>query len=154
MRGAFDQPRWELLELWGSGDRGVAKFRLEGTLGGVQIAQVMWQAGRLRDGKLGWWAFFRSEPEALAAAGITQDQIDWLVPHQANVRIIQSTARKLGLDMDKVILTVAQHGNTSGASIPLALDFGVRSGKIHRGHNLVLEGVGGGFTWGAVVLRF
>ncbi|HTH94692.1 MAG TPA: beta-ketoacyl-ACP synthase III [Rhodocyclaceae bacterium] len=93
--------------------------------------------------------------EALAAAGITQDQLDWLVPHQANVRIIQSTAKKLGLDMDsEVILTVGQHGNTSGASIPLALDAGVRSGKIQRGQNLLLEGVGGGFTWGAVVLRF
>lgn len=92
--------------------------------------------------------------EALEASGITQDQIDWLVPHQANVRIIQSTAKKLGLGMDKVILTVGQHGNTSGASIPLALDAGVRSGKIQRGQNLVLEGVGGGFTWGAVVLRF
>jgi ketosteroid isomerase-like protein len=72
VRGAFDQPRWELLELWGSGDRGVAKFRLEGTLGGLQIAQVMWQAGRLREGKLGWWAFFRSEPEALDAAGLQE----------------------------------------------------------------------------------
>lgn len=92
--------------------------------------------------------------EALEAAGVTQDQIDWLVPHQANIRIIQSTARKLGLDMEKVILTVAQHGNTSGASIPLALDVGVRSGRIKRGQNVMLEGVGGGFTWGAVLLRY
>ena len=70
VRGAFEQPRWEVLDLRRSGDRGVVKFRLEGTLSGVQIAQVMWQAGRLRDGKLGWWAFFRSEPEALEAAGL------------------------------------------------------------------------------------
>lgn len=92
--------------------------------------------------------------EALQAANMQQEQIDWLVPHQANVRIIQSTAKKLGLDMEKVILTVGQHGNTSGASIPLALDAGVRSGKIKRGQTLMLEGVGGGFTWGAVLLRF
>ncbi|HTJ97917.1 MAG TPA: beta-ketoacyl-ACP synthase III [Rhodocyclaceae bacterium] len=92
--------------------------------------------------------------EALTLAGLKQEDIDWLVPHQANIRIIQSTAKKLGLDMDKVILTVAKHGNTSGASIPLALDVGVRNGSIKRGQNVLLEGVGGGFTWGAVVLRF
>ena len=92
--------------------------------------------------------------EVLEKAGVKQEEIDWLVPHQANIRIIQSTAKKLGLDMDKVILTVAEHGNTSGASIPLALDAGVRSGRIKHGQTVLLEGVGGGFTWGAVVLRF
>ena len=70
VRGAFERPRWEVLDLRGSADTGVVKFRLEGTLGGVQIAQVMWQAGRLREGKLGWWAFFRSEHEALEAVGL------------------------------------------------------------------------------------
>ena len=89
---------------------------------------------------------------ALAKAGRTEADIDWLVPHQANIRIIQSTARKLKLSMDKVIVTVDQHGNTSAASIPLALDVAVRSGRIRPGDTLMLEGVGGGFTWGAVLL--
>ncbi|MEY4266837.1 MAG: hypothetical protein RIS90_1372 [Pseudomonadota bacterium] len=89
---------------------------------------------------------------ALAKAGKTEADIDWLVPHQANIRIIQSTARKLKLSMDKVIVTLDQHGNTSAASIPLALDVAVRSGRIRPGDTLMLEGVGGGFTWGAVLL--
>jgi 3-oxoacyl-[acyl-carrier-protein] synthase-3 len=80
--------------------------------------------------------------------------VDWLVPHQANVRILQATARKLGLSMDKVVTTVAEHGNTSAASVPLALDAAARQGRIARGQNLLLEGVGGGFTWGAVLLKF
>lgn len=88
----------------------------------------------------------------LAKAGKTEADIDWLIPHQANIRIMQSTARKLKLSMDKVIVTVDQHGNTSAASIPLALDTAVRSGKIKPGETLMLEGVGGGFTWGAVLL--
>ncbi len=88
----------------------------------------------------------------LAKAGKTQADIDWLIPHQANIRIMQSTAKKLKLPMDKVIVTVDQHGNTSAASIPLALDSGVRGGKIKPGELLMLEGVGGGFTWGAVLL--
>ena len=88
----------------------------------------------------------------LAKAEMTEADIDWLVPHQANIRIMQSTARKLKLPMDKVIVTVDQHGNTSAASIPLALDHGVRTGQIKPGQNLLLEGVGGGFTWGAVLL--
>ena len=77
-----------------------------------------------------------------------------MIPHQANVRIMQSTARKLKLSMDKVIVTVDQHGNTSAASIPLALDVAVRQGRIARGDTLLLEGVGGGFTWGAVLLDY
>jgi 3-oxoacyl-[acyl-carrier-protein] synthase-3 len=90
----------------------------------------------------------------LEKAGKTEADIDWLIPHQANIRIMQSTAKKLKLPMDKVIVTVGEHGNTSAASIPLALDFGVRSGKVQRGQTLLLEGVGGGFTWGAVLLNF
>ncbi len=90
---------------------------------------------------------------ALIKAGKVAADIDWLIPHQANIRIIQSTARKLKLSMDKVIVTVDQHGNTSAASIPLALDTGVRTGKVKPGQLLMLEGVGGGFTWGAVLLQ-
>ncbi len=89
----------------------------------------------------------------LDKAGKTAADIDWLIPHQANLRIMQSSARKLKLPMDKVIVTVDQHGNTSAASIPLALDAGVRSGKVKAGELLLLEGVGGGFTWGAVLLN-
>lgn len=92
--------------------------------------------------------------EVIAAAGVAKESIDWLVPHQANIRIIQSTTKKLGLSMDHCILTVAAHGNTSAASIPLALDNGVRNGQIKPGQTILLEGVGGGFTWGAVLLRF
>jgi 3-oxoacyl-[acyl-carrier-protein] synthase III len=88
----------------------------------------------------------------LAKAGKTEADIDWLIPHQANIRIMQSTAKKLKLPMDKVVVTVDQHGNTSAASIPLALDFAVRKGQVKPGQNLMLEGVGGGFTWGAVLL--
>ncbi len=90
----------------------------------------------------------------LAKAGKTEADIDWLIPHQANIRIMQSTAKRLKLSMDKVVVTVDQHGNTSAASIPLALDTAVRSGKIRRGDTLMLEGVGGGFTWGAVLVDF
>jgi len=88
----------------------------------------------------------------LSKAGKTESDIDWLVPHQANIRIIQSTAKKLKLPMEKVMVTVDQHGNTSAASIPLALDVGVRSGRMQTGQTVLLEGVGGGFTWGAVLL--
>ncbi len=88
----------------------------------------------------------------LAKAGKTEADIDWLVPHQANIRIMQSTARKLKLPMDKVVVSVDQHGNTSAASIPLALDGAVRSGQIQSGQTVLLEGVGGGFAWGAVLL--
>lgn len=90
----------------------------------------------------------------LTKAGKTAADIDWLIPHQANIRIMQSSARKLKLSMDKVVVTVDQHGNTSAASIPLALDAAVRSGKVKAGELLLLEAVGGGFTWGAVLLNF
>ena len=89
----------------------------------------------------------------LAKAGKTEADIDWLIPHQANIRIMNSTARKLKLPEDRVIVTVHDHGNTSAASIPLALDVGVRDGRIKPGQTLLLEGVGGGFTWGAVLLN-
>jgi 3-oxoacyl-[acyl-carrier-protein] synthase-3 len=90
----------------------------------------------------------------LDKAGKTAADIDFLVPHQANIRIMHSTTRKLKLGADKLIVTVDEHGNTSAASIPLALDVAVRDGRIRRGHKLLLEGVGGGFTWGAVLLEF
>jgi 3-oxoacyl-[acyl-carrier-protein] synthase III len=92
--------------------------------------------------------------ETLAAARLTKQNLDWLVPHQANVRIIQATARKLGLGMERVVNTVERHANTSAASVPLALDEAVRDGRIRRGQHVLLEGVGGGFTWGAVLLRW
>ena len=91
---------------------------------------------------------------SLSKAGLNDSDIDWLIPHQANIRIMQSTARKLKMPMEKVIVTVDQHGNTSAASIPLALDHGVRSGQITKGQTLMLEGVGGGFTWGSVLLKY
>jgi 3-oxoacyl-[acyl-carrier-protein] synthase-3 len=90
----------------------------------------------------------------LEKAGRTEADLDWLIPHQANIRIMQSTARKLKLSLDKLVVTVHEHGNTSAASIPLALDAAVRSGRVQRGDTVMLEGVGGGFTWGAVLLDF
>jgi len=90
----------------------------------------------------------------LAKAGRTDADIDWLIPHQANIRIMQSTAKKLKLPADKLVVTVDEHGNTSAASIPLALDAAVQDGRIRRGDTVLLEGVGGGFTWGAVLLDF
>jgi 3-oxoacyl-[acyl-carrier-protein] synthase-3 len=92
--------------------------------------------------------------EVLAATDKTVADVDWFIPHQANIRIMEATTKKLGLAREKLISTVDHHGNTSAASIPLALDESVRSGKIQRGQTLLLEGVGGGFTWGAVLLRY
>ena len=91
--------------------------------------------------------------EALDAAGMQASQIDWLIPHQANIRIMQGTAKKLGLPPEKMVVTVDQHGNTSAASIPLAFDVAMRDGRIQPGQNVMFEGVGGGFTWGAVLAR-
>ncbi|MES2295436.1 MAG: beta-ketoacyl-ACP synthase III [Pseudomonadota bacterium] len=91
--------------------------------------------------------------EALAHANMQSSQIDWLIPHQANIRIMKSTCKKLELPLEKMVVTVDQHGNTSAASIPLALDVAVRDGRILPGHNIMMEGVGGGFTWGAVLAR-
>ena len=92
--------------------------------------------------------------EALAANGMRKADIDWLVPHQANIRIIQASAKKLGLSMEKVVVTVDRHANTSAASIPLALDEAVRDGRIRSGQHVLLEAVGGGFTWGAVLIKW
>ena len=92
--------------------------------------------------------------ETLAANGLDRAALDWLVPHQANIRIIQATARKLDMPMEKVIVTVQEHGNTSAASVPLALDVAVRDGRIRRGQLLLLEAFGGGFTWGSALVRY
>jgi 3-oxoacyl-[acyl-carrier-protein] synthase-3 len=89
--------------------------------------------------------------ETVAAAGMGLDDIDWLIPHQANVRILEATARKLGLPLERLVVTVDHHGNTSAASVPLALDEYVRAGKIRAGHRVMMQGVGGGFTWGATL---
>lgn len=126
--------------------------------------------GQIRDGKVDGEAFIKMDgqgvfkfavkslsevaEEVLAANKMLGTQIDWMIPHQANIRIIESTAKKLGLSMDKVVLTVATHGNTSAASIPLALDTAVRDGRIKPGQHLLMEAVGGGFTWGAALIRW
>jgi len=92
--------------------------------------------------------------ETLAAAGMEASQLDWLIPHQANLRIIEATAKRLNMPMDQVIVTVDKHANTSAGSVPLALDYAVRSGKVKRGQNLLLEAFGGGFTWASALLRY
>lgn len=92
--------------------------------------------------------------ETLTANNMKKNEVDWLVPHQANIRIINATARKLSMGMDKVVVTVDQHGNTSAASVPLALDTAVRDGRIKKGETVLLEAFGGGFTWGSVLLKF
>jgi len=92
--------------------------------------------------------------ESLLANGMQKSDIDWLVPHQANIRIIQATAKKLDMSMDSVVVTVEKHGNTSAASIPLALDVAVRDGRIQRGHIILMEAFGGGFTWGSALIKF
>jgi 3-oxoacyl-[acyl-carrier-protein] synthase III len=98
--------------------------------------------------------FEEGAKEVLQAAGLQVSDVDWFIPHQANIRIMEATAKKLGMPMEKVIATVHHHGNTSAASIPLALDEAVKDGRILPGQTLLLEGVGGGFTWGAVLLRW
>ena len=92
--------------------------------------------------------------DTLAANGLEKSDVDWLVPHQANIRILQSTAKKLGMSMDRVVTTVDKHGNTSAASIPLALDVAVRDGRIKRGEIILMEAFGGGFTWGSVLMKY
>lgn len=125
--------------------------------GNVSGGQVLGDPLLKMDGqavfKLAGGVLEKAAHAALAKAGLTEADIDWLIPHQANIRIMQGTARKLKLSMDKVVVTVDQHGNTSAASIPLALDHAVRSGQVQKGQTLLLEGVGGGFTWGAVLLK-
>ena len=84
---------------------------------------------------------------------MSQDELDWLIPHQANLRIIQATAKRLDLPMEKVIVTVQDHGNSSAASVPMALDVGVRDGRVKKGQMVLMEAFGGGFTWGSVLMR-
>ena len=131
---------------------------------------ILWVPGSVADGKVTGDPFLRMDGQAVFkfavkvlgevaqevvdCAGVPRDSIDWLVPHQANIRIIQSTAKRIGLPMEKVVTTVGSHGNTSAASIPLALDCAVRDGRIRAGQRIVLEGVGGGFTWGAALIDF
>lgn len=126
--------------------------------------------GQVRDGLVSGDPFLRMDGQAVfkfavrvldeaarevcAGAGVALDEIDWLIPHQANIRILQSVSRKLGIGPERVVTTVAAHGNTSAASIPLALDGAVRDGRVRPGQRVLLEGVGGGFTWGAVLLDF
>jgi 3-oxoacyl-[acyl-carrier-protein] synthase-3 len=133
-------------------------------------ARILCTAGRIEGGQVVGDPFLRmdgqavfkqvvhvlesSAREVLADAGMEAAQVDWLIPHQANIRILMATARKLGLPDSRLIATVDQHANTSAASVPLALDWGVRSGRIRRGQLLLLQGVGGGFTWGSVLLRY
>jgi len=121
--------------------------------GGVVVGHAMLKMDGPAVFKLAVGVLEEAARATLVKAGKTEADIDWLIPHQANIRIMQGTAKRLKLSMDKVIVTVDQHGNTSAASIPLALDDGVRSGKIKKGDTLMLEGVGGGFTWGAVLLN-
>lgn len=123
-------------------------------------------AGKIRDGgaythmrgnevfKVAVRTLMRIAEETLEANGMNGDDVDWLIPHQANYRIIEATARKLGLPMERVVVTVDRHGNTSAASVPLALDTAVRDGRIKRGDVLMLEAFGGGFTWGSALVRF
>ena len=92
--------------------------------------------------------------EVLDRAGLSPDDVDWVVPHQANARILEATAKKLGLPPEKVVVTVDRHANTSAASVPLAFDTAVKDGRIKRGDLIVLEAMGGGFTWGAAALRY
>ena len=127
-------------------------------------------AGQICDGKVIGDPFLRMDGQAVfkfavrvlsevaneccKTAGIASSEVDWLIPHQANIRIIEMTAKKLRISMDRVVVTVDRHGNTSAASIPLALDAAIREGRIQRGQKVMLEGVGGGFTWGAVLLEY
>ena len=96
----------------------------------------------------------RIADETLAYNKLSKSDIDWLIPHQANIRIIQATAKKLKMSMDRVVVTVDEHGNTSAASVPLALDVAVRDGRIQRGETLLMEAFGGGFTWGSALLKY
>ncbi|MGH9640555.1 MAG: beta-ketoacyl-ACP synthase 3, partial [Bryobacteraceae bacterium] len=99
-------------------------------------------------------AFIESAEKILAATGMTAADLDWFVPHQANLRIIEAVAKRLDLPMERVVVTIQEHGNTSAASVPLALDVAVRDGRIKRGQTLLFEAFGGGFTWGAALLRY
>ena len=142
-----------------------AQLKADGSQAGVLCA-----AGRVSNGKVEGDPFLRMDGQAvfklavnvlgtsaldtLAQAKLDADRLDWLIPHQANVRILKATAKRLGVPEDKLVVTVDRHANTSAASLPLALDDAVRSGRIRRGEHLLLQGVGGGFTWGSVLLRW
>ena len=128
---------------------GVSKNRSLCEQGGVFIQMKGNEVFKVAVNTLG-----RIVDETLEAAGLEKADIGWLVPHQANTRIIAATAKKLGLPMERVVLTVAKHGNTSAASVPLALDVAVRDGRIQRGDRLLLEAFGGGFTWGSALIRY
>ena len=121
--------------------------------GGEVLGDPLLKMGGQAVFKLAVGVLEKAARATLAKANLTDADIDWLIPHQANIRIMQSTAKKLKLSMGKVVVTVDQHGNTSAASIPLALDHAVRTGQVKKGETLLLEGVGGGFTWGAVLLK-
>lgn len=128
---------------------GVSKGFLADERGGVRISMKGNEVFRVAVNTLG-----RIVDETLAANDMDKHELDWLIPHQANLRIIKATARKLDMPMERVFVTVDRHGNTSAASVPLALDEAIRSGHINRGDNLLLEAFGGGFTWGAALVRF
>ncbi len=129
---------------WGVG-QGYDRLREASGFTSMQGAEVFRHAVRMLGGIV---------DETLAANGMDKKDVDWLVPHQANIRIIEATAKKLHLSMDRVVVTVAQHGNTSAASVPLALDVAVRDGRIQRGDIVLLEAFGGGFTWGSALVRY
>ena len=126
--------------------------------GNVSGGRILGDATLKMDGqavfKLAVGVLDKAAHEVLGASGRDASCIDWLIPHQANLRIMQGTAKKLKLPYDRIVVTVDQHGNTSAASIPLALDHAVRNGQVQRGQTLMLEGVGGGFTWGAVLVDY
>lgn len=142
-----------------------AKLHSDGSQRGMLVAE-----GNVRNGEVDGDPFIKMDGQAvfkfavkvlsdvveevLEEQKMSGSDIDWLVPHQANIRIIEATAKKLGLGMDNVVVTVAHHGNTSAASIPLALDTAVRDGRIKAGQNILIEAVGGGFTWGAVLIKW
>lgn len=154
-----------LLEAGGSPGLIASRLRADGsqssilcTAGRVEQGGVVGHPFLTMDGQ----AVFRfavsalsdSALEVLAAGGMTGADLDWFIPHQANIRILQSLAKRLDVPLEKVVVTLDQHGNTSAASVPLALDAAVRDGRIQSGHKLLLQGVGGGFTWGSVLLRW
>jgi 3-oxoacyl-[acyl-carrier-protein] synthase-3 len=124
-----------------------------GVAGGEVVGNPLLQMDGQAVFKLAVGVLEKTARATLDKAGLKDSDIDWLIPHQANIRIMQGTAKKLKLPLDKLIVTVDQHGNTSAASIPLALDNAVRAGQVQKGQHVLLEGVGGGFTWGAVLLK-
>lgn len=130
-------------------DVGVSKGFKDEPNGGLKVLMTGNEVFKVAVRTLG-----RIVDETLAANNMDQSEIDWLIPHQANLRIISATAKKLSMPMERVIVTVHKHGNTSSASVPLALDEAISSGKVQRGENLLLEAFGGGFTWGAALIRY